>query len=252
MLSIRKLARGREDYYLATVATGNDHGAGLVEPDGYWLGEGARLLGLEGVAGPSDVHRAMAGREPASGRSLVSSTVRVAAFDCCFSTPKSLSVLFALGSEEVTAEIQAGHNAAVEAALGYLEREAACAVVLGTGGEVAPAAGFVACAFPHRLSRAPDPHLHTHVLIANLVPVGDRGWRPLDGRGIYLEARTTGALYETHLRHQLTHRLGVTWGPLRGAWADVAGIDRSALVAFSRRSTEIEAERAARGFIGPG
>lgn len=55
----------------------------------------------------------------------------------------------------------AAHNAAVDAAIGYLER-AACFTRRGAGGaEQLPAGGFVAGAFRHRTSRADDPLLHT-------------------------------------------------------------------------------------------
>jgi conjugative relaxase-like TrwC/TraI family protein len=50
-----------------------------------------------------------------------------------------------------------------------LEREA-CFARLGAGGHTATRGrGFVAAAFRHRMSRAGDPQLHTHVLVANLV-----------------------------------------------------------------------------------
>ena len=70
------------------------------------------------------------------------------------------------------------HESAVADALGYLERVAANGR-RGAGGAMSiQGSGFVAAAFRHRTSRAGDPQLHTHVLIANLVQ-GTR--RPLVG-----------------------------------------------------------------------
>ena len=46
------------------------------------------------------------------------------------------------------------------------------------------AQGFVAAAFRHRTSRAQDPHLHTHVIVANMARAADGEWRALDGEAI--------------------------------------------------------------------
>ena len=113
------------------------------------------------------------------------------------------------------------------------------------------AGGFVAAAFLHRTSRAPDPHLHSHVLVANLAPGPDERWSALDARGLFLELRTARDLYETQLRSELTTRLGVSWRELQGSWADLAGIDPAVRRAFSRRSAEIEADLRQSGRSGP-
>ena len=42
--------------------------------------------------------------------------------------------------------------------------------------------GFVAAAFRHRSSRAGDPLLHTHVVVANATRAADGRWTALDGR----------------------------------------------------------------------
>ena len=66
----------------------------------------------------------------------------------------------------------------MRAALGYLESEAAF-VRRGHGGaQFEHAGGLIAAAYRHRMSRALDPQLHTHVVTANLA----RGaGRPLHG-----------------------------------------------------------------------
>ena len=59
-------------------------------------------------------------------------------------------------------------RSAVAEAIRYLE-QSACFVQRGRGGSpIEPGPGFVAMAFRHRSSRAGDPALHTHVLVANL------------------------------------------------------------------------------------
>ena len=181
--------------------------------------------------------------------------VRIAAYDCTYSAPKSVSVLHALGPDEVRTHVRDGHEAATEAAFGYLERCAARVHRRPARGErqvSVPATGFVAAAFLHRTSRAPDPHLHSHVLVANLARGPDGRWSALDGRGLFLELATARALYETHLRSELTARLGVSWRELQGTWADLAGIDAKVRRAFSRRSADIETALLEIGRSGPG
>ena len=130
----------------------------------------------------------------------------VAGFDLVFSPPKSVSLLHALGDEQTRRAVNEAHLTAWQAALGYLEDEA-CVTRRGAQGvhrEHAP--GFVAAAYQHRTSRAQDPHLHTHVIVANMAQSPSDGkWRTLDGEPILKSYRlAAGYLYQAHLRAELT------------------------------------------------
>src|SRR3954453_10009703 len=126
-------------------------------------------------------------------------------------------------------------------ALGYLERSAA-AVRRGAGGLVVEQAdGLVAAAFRHRTSRVGDPQLHKHVLVANLGLGPDGRWSALDGRQLYAHARAASFLYQAVLRSELTRTLGVEWLPTRQGIAELAGVPKPVIRAFSRRRAEIEA-----------
>jgi hypothetical protein len=107
----------------------------------------------------------------------------------------------------------------------------------------------VAAAFRHRTSRAGDPQLHTHALVANLAYVAEEDrWTALDARPLYAWAKTAGYLYEAQLRAELTRRLGVEWTqPVRGI-AEIAGIPKPVLRHFSRRRQQVEAHLAEVGF----
>jgi conjugative relaxase-like TrwC/TraI family protein len=101
----------------------------------------------------------------------------VTGFALSFSPPKSVSLLGAFGSESVAQEVNAAHDAAVHAALNFLEEHAAFSRT-GRGGFVqVDTEGFVAAAFKHRTSRAGDPQMHSHVLVANKVRCTDGQWR---------------------------------------------------------------------------
>src|SRR3954451_23305192 len=110
---------------------------------------------------------------------------------------------------------------------------------------------LVAAAFRHRTSRAGDPQLHTHVLVANATLGADGRWSALDGRRIYAHAKTAGYLYEARLRAELTRELGLEWTPVRNGIADVVGVPANVLRAFSRRRAQIEAELERTGRSGP-
>src|SRR3954469_15630825 len=259
MLSIGKLAVGQADYYLeqahgavtraGSVRSGvEDYYLGGPEAPGAWIGSGTRPLGLQGKVDADRLDRVLAGEHPVSGEPLGRVVrQRVPGFDLTFSAPKSVSVLFGVGDDELRGVIRDAHDQAVAEGLGYLEREAV-ATRRGAGGmNVIRGHGLIGAAFRHRTSRAGDPQLHTHVFVANLVLGADGRWGTLDGRRIYAHAKTAGYLYEARLRSLLTRELGVAWAPVRNGIADVDGAPANVLRAFSRRRADIEAELERRG-----
>ncbi|MEJ7583588.1 MAG: MobF family relaxase, partial [Acidimicrobiales bacterium] len=255
MLSLGKLAPGQQQYYLDTVARGaEEYYTGAREAPGQWVGAACTRLGLAGEVEAEELGRVLEHVDPKTGTYRLTgsrSVPVVAGFDATFCAPKSVSLLFALGAPEVSNEVRNAHDAAQGAALEVLER-AACRVRRGQGGQtVVDGDGFVAAGFRHRTSRAGDPHLHTHVVIANLAhaPSDDR-WTALDARPVYSWLSPVGHLYEAQLRWELTRRLGVEWGPVRKGIADVAGIPRAVLREFSTRRKEIEAHLAEHGQHG--
>ncbi len=244
MLNIGKLRRGGENYYLNSVARGvEDYYLGSGEAPGYWLASGAGDLGLDGEVGENELRNILRGANPASGAPLVkgSKEQRVPGFDLTFLAPKSVALLHELGSKEASNEIVNAHDAAVAAALGYLERHASGARRGKAGKTSISSKGFIGAAFRHRTSRAGDPLLHTHVLVANVIRGSDGKWGALDAKHLYRHAKTAGFLYQAQLRKELTRRLGVEWMPVRKGAAGIEGIERSVIRAFSRRRAEVEA-----------
>jgi conjugative relaxase-like TrwC/TraI family protein len=239
MLSIGKLRIDAEAYYLELVVSGIDeYYSERGEVPGRWVGAGVDGLGLVGQVAGDDLRAVLRGLDPASGETL-SPPRTVPGFDLTFSAPKSVSLLFGLSQRDLAVRIVAAHDLAAGAALGYLEQEA-CLVRRGHAGARQLAGdGFVGAAFRHRTSRAGDPQLHTHVLVANLARGGDGAWSALDARLLYRQLRTAGYLYQAHLRHELTRQLGVAWGPVARGSAELADVPTRVLEAFSRRRAEI-------------
>ena len=254
MLSLGKLSPGQQEYYLRTVADGaEEYYTGAKEAPGEWVGQSAARLGLVGEVDADMLHWVLEAREPGTGERLTRAqgASKVPGWDATFCAPKSVSLLFALGEPEASNEVRNAHDAAVRAALEVLEAEAARCRRGRGGTERHDAEGFVAAGFRHRTSRAGDPHLHTHVLAANLVWAPHDGrWSALDARGLYGWAKTVGYLFEAQLRAELTRRLGVEWAPVTNGIAEIDGIPKEVLRAFSQRRQEIEMHMAERGESG--
>ncbi len=255
MLSIGKIALGQHRYYEQQVARGgDDYYSGRGEAPGEWVGSGPDALGLSGRVSAEQFGALIAGcdpRDPGIRLRASEQDPKIAAFDLTFSAPKSLSVLFAVSPEPVFGQLVACHEAAVGAVLGYLEEEAVM-VRRGKGGErVERAGGLIAAAYRHRMSRALEPQLHTHVVAANLSRGSDGRFTALYGAPLYRAAKTAGFLYQSHLRALVTERLGLEWGRVHKAAAELSGVERPVLEQFSKRRHEMLREALAGG-IGLG
>lgn len=243
MLTIGKLGKGQEGYYLEKVAEGQeDYYSGEGEEAGQWMGDAAAELGLSGEVSPDQLVAMLTGINPATGEPLgLRAGPSVPGFDLTFSAPKSVSLTWALGGPEAAAAVKAAHLRSVEAALDYMQANA-CLTRRGDGeGGMAfvEGSGYLAAGYVHRSSRNGDPQLHTHLLIANATQGPDGKWTRLYSPAIYEHAKTAGYIYEANLRHELTHRLGVEWQEVRRGIAEIKGFEDAWLKAFSTRRAEI-------------
>jgi conjugative relaxase-like TrwC/TraI family protein len=233
VLSIGKVGGGNGDprYYIDNVAQGKeDYYSGRGESPGVWLGSAASNAGLSGTVDDSEFLQLLT--------VTTAQPRKVLAYDLTFSAPKSVSVLYGIADRTVSPVVRDAHDRAVQEALGYVERHATWTRRGRGGHRVVRGSGLSVAAFRHRSSRAGDPHLHTHSVIANATVAEGRA-TTLDGRALYAHARTAGYLYEAALRKNLTEALGVEWEPVRNGIAEIRGIDREVLKHFSQRRTEI-------------
>ena len=273
MLSIAKLRVGQEAYQLSGVAQSlDDYYTGAGEAAGRWVGAGAERLGLAGEVDADDLRAVLAGLAPGSGGLTPDGTTvrtharRVPGFDLTFKAPKSVSVLYAVSDDPRVqgAIIDAGESA-LRATVSWLEREA-IRVRRGSGDaaylndlaardpeaaerariRVLPGRGLVAATFRHRTSRAGDPLLHWHTLVANMVEGPDGRWSAFVHPELYRAGRAAGEVFQTVLRGELTERLGLEWRPGRHV-LEVAGVPQALCDQFSKRSAEIDAWLTATG-----
>src|SRR5262249_38187791 len=233
----RTVARGREDYY-----------AGKGEAPGRWAGSGWGPEEGDGEVSEDALSALLAGVHPRTAEPIRQQQPRAPlGFDLTFSAPKSVSIVYGIAEKTTTAAVREAHDAAVRDALGYLERCAA-RTRRGKGGKlIVDADGFVAAAFRHRTSRAGDPQLQTHVVVANGVSGTDGRWSSLDARFLYRHHKTAGYLCQAALRRELSERLGVEWTSVVKGAAEIKGIPRSLVHHFSRRRDEIVLHLARRG-----
>lgn len=268
MLSIARLRVGQEAYQLSGVAESLDaYYTGAGEIAGAWVGGGAERLGLKGDVTAEDLRAVLAGLAPGSGGLSPNGDQpnthprRAPGFDFTFKAPKSASVLYAVSDDPRVqgAVIEAGEHAMRET-LGWLEREAVCvrrgshnkAWLAAHADQVEstprriPTSGVVAASFRHRTSRAGDPLLHWHVLVANMAEGTDGRWSALTHPELYRHMHAAGQIFQATYRAELTKALGVEWRPGRYVH-EIAGVPQAILDLFSKRTAEVDAWLAATG-----
>jgi Ti-type conjugative transfer relaxase TraA len=223
------LALAREDYYLLGG-----------EPPGIFLGSGCQRLGLGWQVEAGDLRKLLQGFGP-DGKALIQNAGHPrhqAGWDLTFSAPKTVSVAWAVANRHTRRLIQQAQHEAVDAALRYLESNAAF-TRLGKGGTQVEQAKLIVACFEHGTSRAQDPQLHTHALVLNVSITADGATRTLVSRPLYQHKMAAGAIYRAQLAVGL-QELG--FGIERdGAFFDITGVPEDLADFFSKRRDAIEA-----------
>ena len=276
MLSVAPMNLARAAYHEHALGRGlDDYYSEWGERPGWWWGAGAELLGLEGPAQPGSIVSLIEGRDPKTGLALrrpqadrlvrrrafdpesgevverLVELKRVGGWDFAFSAPKSISLALAFGDQETRREVLEAHRAGVSAALELLEREAIRVRVGHNGVERHTTHGLVGVVIEHAWARtvsedaAPDPQLHTHVVVGNMAKSAEdecAWWRTLDMQPVLREwKRAAGSTYHAVLRHEITTRLGWEWHEPRYGMAELSRWPKPVLRVFSRRREQIEA-----------
>jgi conjugative relaxase-like TrwC/TraI family protein len=236
----------RGDYYLSPEGE-------PTQAPGRWLASPDTLarLGIEGetVEGREFI-ALMEGRHPRTGEWLRAEGAgggRGGGIDLTFSAPKSVSAVWALGDVAQRRDMEAAHAAAVKDAMAHLT-ETVPTVRRSRHNQVFEehAVELIAAEYRHTTARgvmegdAPDPQLHSHVVITSAVR-DDGRIVAVASRPIFRSARELGAYYRSALAHELAQRgYAIERGTgKQGRYFEIAGVPRGLLDAFSSRSREV-------------
>ncbi|ONH25523.1 MobF family relaxase [Pseudofrankia asymbiotica] len=239
--------------------------------------DGRLLAGERGADGRWRVHREDLERWMAARVAPAT----VLGYDVVCAAPKSVSLLWAFGDAATRADVAAALDAAVDATIGYLERHAAFGMV-GWRNRPALGLAVASYLHDVSRSVEAHLHVHNIVINAVAVRAdadgvprdaagrpgeqadgvqGDRWgaeegtaagaggvggsgwvWRAVDGEVLLPHIRTAGFVGAAVLRHELTARRGLEWGPVRNGVAELAAFPTELLAAFSTRHGEVMEE----------
>ncbi len=228
----------REDYY-----------SEKQEVVGKWHGLAAELLGLAADVKGEAFAALAENRHPITGEKLTPRTKldRRVGYDINFHAPKSLSVLYAMTGDKDLLRV---FREAVAETMNGVEAETATRVRRKNAQAERVTGNLVWAEFVHFTARPvggiPDPHLHIHGFAFNSTfdPVEER-WKAVSWAAIKKDAPYSEAVFHSLLTDKLAD-LGYGIERKRGGW-EIAGIPRSVVDKFSRRTAEIERLAAAKG-----
>jgi conjugative relaxase-like TrwC/TraI family protein len=255
VMSKGALSLGQAETYYQEKYSHDDYYSESQSVTGRWYGRAAATLGLEGEVSEEQFRAVLRGLDPSTGAVLVNAAAgrseRRAGWDATFNAPKSLSIQALVASDE---RLTQAHRQAVERALREVELFAQARQRRGQ--EWVTTANIAAARFDHIAARpsengtGPDPHLHTHVVIANMTIRPDGKWRSLDPIEIYRSQSFATAVYRSELAREvqsLGYRIELTGRD--GRW-ELEGYSREQVMAFSQRRKDIEQLLERQGFSG--
>ena len=170
----------------------------------------------------------------------------VAGFDLVFSAPKSVSVLWALGDEQLRKTIEQAHVQAISDTVQWLEQHA---LMTRTGvngiAQEDVKSGLIATRFRHYDNRHSEPMLHDHVVVSNKVMGRDGKWRTLDSELLYAQNVPASELYNQRVVEEVCQRLGLRAEPRevtpgKRPVMEIAGVGYDLIEAHSSRSMSIK------------
>ncbi len=232
--------------YLSSHLTANDYYCENEHVTGTWVGKAAERLGLSG----NSIERGDAAFEALRRNLMPDGSGRltprrpengVRFFDFQCSAQKSVSIMAVTLDDP---RLYKAHDNAAAKAFAELERFAAYRSGLTRQPQIS--GNVCAAAFRHDASRALDPQLHTHFVVANATWDSDRRrWLALDTCEMFKAIRYAGKVYQNELALQC-RRLGYQIEATRNEKGVVEGFEIKGVPVeirerFSKRRAEVEA-----------
>ena len=222
-------------------ASDNYYAKADADRSGEWLGEGAKLLGLEGKVDAKAFDALLRGELPDGTQVGNLGQAHRPGTDLTFSVPKSWSLLALVGKDE---RILSAYREAVVEALQWAEKNASETRIMAQGKVQTQKTGNLAIGlFQHDTNRNQEPNLHFHAVIANVTQGKDGKWRTLKNDRLWQLNTTLNSIAMARFRVEV-EKLGYETGPtLKHGNCEARGVSREDVMAFSSRRKEVLAAR---------
>jgi conjugative relaxase-like TrwC/TraI family protein len=265
--------------YLKNHLRANDYYSKGERVTGEWVGIGAEKLGLNGEVTPEQFEALRINHHPLSGEQLTPRTKetrvastreagddfrkkhhrsgsetevethrlkmgpqpnRVAFYDFQCSAQKSVSIMGVLAGDD---RLREAHERASRVGLKELEKFAARQTNTATTRGSEFTGNLCGAAFTHDASRALDPQLHTHFVLANATQTNSEKWFALHENGMLEAVRYAGKVYQNELAREVK-ALGYEIrevrekGEIKGF--EIKGVSQELCERFAKRREEIE------------
>lgn len=244
MFTMAKLKDGAT--YLEHHLRANDYYSEHEAVTGHWQGRAAKKLGLHGEIQSRDTafEQLRLNRHPDGRGKLTPRDAhdRVRFFDFQCSAQKSVSVMAVTAGDP---RLLPAHDRAAAVAFGELEKFAACQSNTALQRHNRITGNLAAAAFRHTASRALDPQVHTHFVVANATwDEASKAWKALTEYEMVRAIRYAGKVYQNELAKEC-RQLGYEITPARDARGTITGFEISGVaeeirIRFSKRRAEVE------------
>ena len=149
-----------------------------------WMGKGAEKLGLKDAIDEKDHGKVFNGLLPGGievGKRNADGTLNGRpGYDLTFSMNKDISLIICCSNDKDLKDyFLEAHINAVKTAMGEVEKMASARKTTSGHTQYVPTKNIIAALCTHFSSRAGDPQIHTHALVANATERPDGKWRAL-------------------------------------------------------------------------
>ncbi len=204
-----------------------------------WFGKAAEEIGLTGPVADQQFAAFLEGQAPDGklmGRWVDGERQHRPGLDLTFSASKSASIAaLVIGDDRITK----AHDEAVKAAMTVVEERFAKTRYQVDGKIITgEAKGLIAGIYRHDTSRALDPNLHSHAVIANMVKNDNGTYTALTNEAMFKNRTLITEIYRSEFESRLS-ALGIATDRGQYGEVNVRGISREVVEAFSKRRQEI-------------
>lgn len=244
MFTMAKIRDGST--YLGRHLTQNDYYCEQETVSGKWQGRGAQKMGLdqEILAGDAAFESLRQNRHPSTGERLTprDGASRICFYDFQCSAQKSVSIMAVTLDDE---RLLKAHDKAVTVAFNELEQFAATQENTALTRSNRNTGNVIAAVFRHTASRALDPQVHTHHVVANATwDEKTNSWRALTEFEMIRAIRYAGKVYQNEMAKtciQLGYSIDVVHDDKgRTTGFEISGVSAELRERFSKRRAEVE------------